>query len=339
MIGVHAQAPEGPIDVLADLVVGADGRHSIVRQRAKLPLKTSGSPIDVLWMRMSKLPTDATITLGRINAGQVFVTLDRGDYWQCALVIPKGGIDQVKARGLAALRERIVSVAPFLRDRVAELQTWDDIKLLTVVIDRLERWYREGLLCLGDAAHAMSPIGGVGINIAIQDAVAAANILAAPLRQKNMSIDNLRGVQRRREWPARATQQVQLVIQNRFLGRVIAGGATAVPWPVKLLQRFPALQRLPARFVGMGFRPEHVKLEASRRSGTGSLITSHQPLFSGHRLVRDAEAASARASSAPRRRRARSPTGTQSRESSRTASTASLPCRACRGPFPRAIIL
>ena len=263
VIGVHAQAPEGPIDVLADLVVGADGRHSIVRQRAKLPLKTSGSPIDVLWMRMSKLPTDATITLGRINAGQVFVTLDRGDYWQCALVIPKGGIDQVKARGLAALRERIVSVAPFLRDRVPELQTWDDIKLLTVVIDRLERWYREGLLCLGDAAHAMSPIGGVGINIAIQDAVAAANILAAPLRQKNMSIDNLRGVQRRREWPARATQQVQLVIQNRFLGRVIAGGATAVPWPVKLLQRFPALQRLPARFVGMGFRPEHVKLEAS----------------------------------------------------------------------------
>ncbi len=259
VVGVAASTPDGQVQIRADLVVGADGRHSIVRERAGLPVRTFGSPIDVLWMRLSKRAEDETITLGRINAGQVFVTLDRGDYWQCALVIPKGGIDEVKARGLPALRDRIVSVAPFLRDRVAELRTWDDIKLLTVVVDRLERWCREGLLCLGDAAHAMSPIGGVGINIAIQDAVAAANVLAGPLRRNNVSIENLRAVQRRREWPARATQQLQLFIQNRFVSRVIAGNATVVPWPVKLLQRFPVLQRLPARFVGMGFRPEHVR--------------------------------------------------------------------------------
>ncbi len=258
VVGVLANTADGQIDIRADLVVGADGRHSIVRERAGLRVRTFGSPIDVLWMRLSKQPADATITLGRINAGQVFVTLDRGDYWQCALVIPKGGIDEIKARGLPALRERIVSVAPFLGNRAGELQTWDDIKLLTVVVDRLERWYRDGLLCLGDAAHAMSPIGGVGINIAIQDAVAAANMLAAPLRQQCVSTENLRAVQRRRQWPARATQELQLFIQNRFVSRVIAGGATSVPWPVKLLQRFPALQRLPARFVGMGFRPEHI---------------------------------------------------------------------------------
>ncbi|HEY2906108.1 MAG TPA: FAD-dependent oxidoreductase [Vicinamibacterales bacterium] len=259
VVGVVAETPEGQAHVRADLVIGADGRHSIVRDRAGLAVRTFGSPIDVLWMRLSKRSTDETMTLGRINAGQVFVTLDRGDYWQCALVIPKGGIDEVKARGVPALRDRIVSVAPFFRDRVAELQTWDDIKLLTVVVDRLERWSRGGLLCLGDAAHAMSPIGGVGINIAIQDAVAAANMLAEPLRQNTVSIENLRAVQRRREWPARATQQLQLFIQNRFVSRVIAGNATAVPWPVKLLQRFPVLQRLPARFVGMGFRPEHIR--------------------------------------------------------------------------------
>jgi 2-polyprenyl-6-methoxyphenol hydroxylase-like FAD-dependent oxidoreductase len=259
VVGVAASTPDGPVQIRADLVVGADGRHSIVRERAELPVKTFGSPIDVLWMRLSKESTDETITLGRINAGQVFVTLDRGDYWQCALVIPKGGIDEVKARGLPALRERIVSVAPFLRDRVAELRTWDDIKLLTVVVDRLERWCREGLLCVGDAAHAMSPIGGVGINIAIQDAVAAANILAAPLRENTVSIEKLRAVQRRREWPARATQELQLFIQNRFVNRIIAGDRTVVPWPVKLLQRLPVLQRLPARFVGMGFRPEHIR--------------------------------------------------------------------------------
>jgi 2-polyprenyl-6-methoxyphenol hydroxylase-like FAD-dependent oxidoreductase len=266
--GVTARTLAGSIEVRADLVVAADGRHSIVRSKAALPRKEFGSPIDVLWFRLSKAPTDESATLGRINAGQFLVTLDRDTYWQCALVIPKGGIGDAKARGLKAFRDRVTAAAPFLGDRVAELRTWDDVKLLTVVVDRLERWYRAGLLCIGDAAHAMSPIGGVGINLAIQDAVAAANALAAPLRSSSVSLADVRRVQRRREWAARLTQRIQLLIQNRVLGRVVGGAEiTAPPWPIKLLQRFPALQRIAARFIGIGFRPEHVQPPA----------TTHQP--------------------------------------------------------------
>jgi 2-polyprenyl-6-methoxyphenol hydroxylase-like FAD-dependent oxidoreductase len=257
--GVRVNTAEGPTEIRADLVVGADGRHSTIRARAGLDVRAFGSPIDVLWFRCSRRPSDGGPTLGRIRAGQFLVTLDRGEYWQCALVIPKGGIDAVKADGLPALRNRIAAAAPFLTDRVDEIRTWDDVKLLTVVVDRLRRWHRPGLLCIGDAAHAMSPVGGVGINLAIQDAVATANMLAGPLRSRTLTERDLARVQARREWPARVTQAVQLVIQNRVLGRTIRGDAfQAPPWPFKLLQWFPALQRLPARFVGIGVRPEHV---------------------------------------------------------------------------------
>jgi 2-polyprenyl-6-methoxyphenol hydroxylase-like FAD-dependent oxidoreductase len=266
--GVTAQTREGAIDVRADLVVGADGRHSIVRERAGLPVKEFGSPIDVLWFRLSKAPSDESAMLGRINAGQFLVTLDRGTYWQCAVVIPKGGIEDAKAQGLPALRQRIAAAAPSFADRVSELRTWDDVKLLTVVVDRLEQWYRPGLLCIGDAAHAMSPIAGVGINLAVQDAVAAANILAEPLRSGAASERDLRSVQTRREWPARITQRIQLFIQNRFISPVIGGAAiTSPPWPIKLMQRFPVLQRIPARFIGIGFRPEHVVHEKRHHGG------------------------------------------------------------------------
>ncbi|MEA2721479.1 MAG: hypothetical protein QOJ39_3343 [Candidatus Eremiobacteraeota bacterium] len=261
--GVRATTPDGPLELRANLVIGADGRHSTVRERAGLEVRDLGAPIDVLWMRLSKHPDDTSITLGRFTAGQVFVTLDRGDYWQCAYVIPKGGFDAVRARGLAALRADVADVAPMMRDRVGELRDWDDIKLLTVSVDRLRRWYRPGLLCIGDAAHAMSPIGGVGINLAIQDAVATANILAEPLRNGSVTVRDLAAVQRRRTFPVRVTQAFQVFVQNTIFRRAL--GATArsqrfsVPLPFRLLRRFPYLRRFPAMFIGLGVRPEHVR--------------------------------------------------------------------------------
>jgi 2-polyprenyl-6-methoxyphenol hydroxylase-like FAD-dependent oxidoreductase len=222
-----------------------------------------GAPMDVLWMRLSQRPGDPRLSLGRFVAGHIFAMIDRGDYWQCAFVIPKAGIDEVKRRGLEAFREQVAQVAPFLRDRVDELASWDDVKLLTVAVDRLRQWYRPGLLCIGDAAHAMSPIGGIGINLAIQDAVAAANILAEPLRRGPAAVEQLRAVQRRREWPTRLTQRAQVLIQNRVISRVLAsqgGGPMALPLPVRLLRDWPFLRRIPARLIGMGIQPEHVKI-------------------------------------------------------------------------------
>jgi 2-polyprenyl-6-methoxyphenol hydroxylase-like FAD-dependent oxidoreductase len=258
--GVKVRTPRGEMEIRADLVVAADGRHSTLRERAGMKVLDIGAPMDVLWMRLSQKPDDPRDTLGRVNRGRVLVTLDRGDYWQCAFVIPKGKAEEIRGEGLAAFRERIAEIAPFLRDRVEELQDWDQIKLLSVAVDRLEQWYRPGLLCIGDAAHAMSPIGGVGINLAIQDAVAAANILAAPLLQVDASEEVLSKVQERRTFPTRATQAVQVFIQNRVIGPVLQRGAPigSLPWPVKMLQWFPVLQRIPARLIGVGFRPEHV---------------------------------------------------------------------------------
>jgi 2-polyprenyl-6-methoxyphenol hydroxylase-like FAD-dependent oxidoreductase len=258
--GVRGRSPVGDFEVRAALTVAADGRHSLLRERAGLPLEEFGAPMDVLWMRLSKRASDPAAVLGRINAGRVFITLDRGDYWQCAYVIAKGGYDEVRAAGLPALREGVAAVAPFLAGRTGELRTWDDVKLLTVQVNRLRRWHRPGFLCIGDAAHAMSPVGGVGINLAIQDAVAAANRLAAPLLGGAAGDDALAGVQRRREWPTRMTQRLQLIVQKAVIGRVLAGGGpTRLPWPARLLNRFPRLRRLPARLVGMGFRPERVR--------------------------------------------------------------------------------
>jgi 2-polyprenyl-6-methoxyphenol hydroxylase-like FAD-dependent oxidoreductase len=261
--GLRAETPQGSLTVRAELVVGADGRHSIVREKAGLDVIDLGAPMDVLWMRLSRHLSDPEQTLGRVDAGRIFVMLNRGDYWQCAYVIPKGGFDQIRRGGLTAFRGEIERLAPYLRDRVGELDDWSDIKLLTVAVDRLRVWHRPGLLCIGDSAHAMSPIGGVGINLAIQDAVAAANILVPPLRRGAVSDDDLRAVQQRREFPTRATQWLQVFLQDRVIGQVLQStGKLSPPLALRLLGQWPLLRRLPARLVGLGFRPEHVKVPA-----------------------------------------------------------------------------
>jgi 2-polyprenyl-6-methoxyphenol hydroxylase-like FAD-dependent oxidoreductase len=258
-IGLRAKTPDRELTITATLVVGADGRHSTIRARAGLVVDDFGAPIDVLWMRLPRLPGDADEPLGRMGAGKILVMLERGNYWQCAYVIPKGAAEEVRRQGLEALRAAIVELAPVLHERVQELRSWDDIKLLTVKVDRLRQWYRPGLLCIGDAAHAMSPVGGVGINLAIQDAVAAANRLLGPLRAGHIGTDVLADVQRRRTFPTRATQRLQLLVQDNILSRVLASRQMpAPPWPVRLINRCPLLQRIPARLVGVGFRPEHI---------------------------------------------------------------------------------
>ncbi|QEX16242.1 monooxygenase [Hypericibacter terrae] len=261
--GVRARTSQGELALRADLVVGADGRHSRMRDRAGLPVERLGSPIDVLWMRLSRRPSDGDEPLGRINGGRILVMLNRDSYWQCALVIRKDGFEAIKKQGLGAVQEAIARGAPYMRDRVGELTSWDDIKLLTVAVDRLTQWHRPGLLFIGDAAHAMSPIGGVGINLAIQDSAAAANILAAALRQGRPTDAQLEAVQRRRMLPTRIIQWLQVTIQNRVIGPVLAKDSQIeAPWQLRLLGRLPLLQRIPARLVGMGIRPEHVRTTA-----------------------------------------------------------------------------
>jgi 2-polyprenyl-6-methoxyphenol hydroxylase-like FAD-dependent oxidoreductase len=259
VVGVRAKTADGPLEIRADLVVGADGRHSRIRERAQLQVDAFGVPIDVLWFRISKRPEDGGQTLGRLVEGKIMVMLNREEYWQCGFVIPKGEFEAIKQRGLAAFREDILRIAPFLGDRVGELDDWEDIRLLTVLVDRLRKWYRSGLVCIGDAAHAMSPIGGVGINLAIQDAVAAANILADPFINGTISVIDLEKIQKRRHFPTRVTQSVQVFLQNHVIGRVLKSRLVSLPWPLRLLRRFPVLRRIPARLIGVGVRPEHVK--------------------------------------------------------------------------------
>ena len=260
VVGVKANTPSGPLTVRADLVVGCDGRHSTVRRRAGLAVTEIGAPIDVLWFRLSRRQNDTTETFGHIEPGSMMVMLNRGSYWQCAFVIPKGGIDAVREAGLPAFRERVIAMSPFVRDRIDELASWDDIKLLSVAIDRLQQWYRPGVICIGDAAHAMSPVGGVGINLAIQDAVAAANILAAPLAEGDVRLEHLKAVQKRRFFPMRVIQAIQAQIHKRVLSKALTNeGPFEVPFAVKMLQRFPVLQRIPARLFGLGIRPEHIR--------------------------------------------------------------------------------
>jgi len=220
--GVRVRTAQGALDVTADLVVAADGRHSTLRDKAGLAVVDLGAPMDVLWLRLSRRPDDGGQSLGHIDRGAIFVTIDRGDYWQCALVIPKGGFDALRQRGIEAFREEIGHFAPALADRAGEIARWDDVKLLTVAVDRMPRWHRPGLLCIGDAAHAMSPVGGVGINLAIQDAIATANLLGRKLRDGAVGDDDLAAVQRRRQWPTRLTQGMQLVIQNKVIRRILA---------------------------------------------------------------------------------------------------------------------
>jgi 2-polyprenyl-6-methoxyphenol hydroxylase-like FAD-dependent oxidoreductase len=260
IVGIEGMSAEGPLRVNADLVVGADGRHSTVRERAGLEVIDLGAPIDALWFRVSRRPSDPSDTMARFDRGSILVMLNRGDYWQCAFVIAKGSIDAIRRRGLQAFQSTIASLLPFAADRMHEIASWDDVKLLTVQVNRLKTWFREGLLCIGDAAHAMSPVGGVGINLAIQDAVAAANLLAGPLHAGAPGLAALRAVQKRREFPTRVTQLFQVAVQNRILRRVLAGDAPLrVPLAVKILGRYRWLQRIPARVVGIGVRPEHIR--------------------------------------------------------------------------------
>jgi 2-polyprenyl-6-methoxyphenol hydroxylase-like FAD-dependent oxidoreductase len=255
VVGVVATAPEGRHEVRAQLVVGADGRHSTVRELAALPRRDLGAPIDVLWMRLPRRVEDGEPVLGTLAAGRFLVMLNRGEYWQCAYVIEKGGLDRLRQRGLPALREALVELAPFLRDRVDLLTRWDDIKLLTVVVDRLERWWAPGVLCIGDAAHAMSPIGGVGINLAIQDAIATANRLAPALRAHRVTTDDLAAVQARRAPPAHRIQSLQVAIQDRVIAEALAGRTGAALRIARLaLRHLPPLRRTMARVLAVGQR-------------------------------------------------------------------------------------
>jgi len=258
--GVVARSPSGEQELTADLVIAADGRHSTLRGAAGLAVKNLGAPMDVLWFRLPRGPEEPGAVLGRIQAGGALIMLDRGDYWQCAFIIRKGTADAVKAQGLEAFRAR---VARFLGPAAAQgIASLDDVKLLTVTVDRLETWHRPGLLCIGDAAHAMSPVGGVGINLAIQDAIATANLLVDPLRRGIPAEDDLRKVQQRRSFPTRATQTFQTVVQNRVIDPVLRSSTEPrLPRLVRFMQRWlPFLQGIPARIVGVGFRPEHVDL-------------------------------------------------------------------------------
>ena len=259
VVGVRARTANGQLSIRADLVVAADGRDSKLRDAAGLRVKDLSAPIDVLWMRLSKQPGDPNEVLGRAAAGALLVMLDRGNYWQCAYVIAKGEAERLRGEGITAFRDRVGDVAPLLGDRLTELKDWDDVKLLSVAVNRLTTWARPGVLFIGDAAHAMSPVGGVGINLAIQDAVAASNLLAEPLRRGRLTLRNLEAVQERRLFPTRVTQWLQVQIQNNFLSRVLASRtAPSPPLPVRWLDGCPYLRRLPARLIGVGVRPEHV---------------------------------------------------------------------------------
>jgi 2-polyprenyl-6-methoxyphenol hydroxylase-like FAD-dependent oxidoreductase len=262
VVGLTAKTEGGPIDIRADLVIGADGRHSRLRDAAELKVEDLGAPMDVLWLRLTHRPDEEHAVLGRFADGQVLVMLDRGDYWQCALIIRKGTFDAVKAVGLDAFRARVARLAK--RPSADEIKSFDDVKLLTAAVNRLTEWCRPGLLFIGDAAHAMSPIGGVGINLAIQDAVAAANVLAEPLRRKSATLDELRRVQKRRTFPTWATQAMQTTIQDRVIDPMLASGKTPKPPALlRLAQHWPLLQRIPARLIGVGVRPEHVRTPAA----------------------------------------------------------------------------
>ncbi|MBM4122971.1 MAG: FAD-dependent oxidoreductase [Nitrospira sp.] len=263
VVGVRATTPEGEMEIRADLVVGADGRHSVVRERAGFHVQELGAPMDVLWFRISRQPGDPEETMGRFDAGRILIMINRGMHWQFGYIIMKGSAEENRKQGLEAFREAVATLAPFAADRKGEIRHWDDLKLLTVRVDRLLHWYRPGLLCIGDAAHAMSPIGGVGVNLAVQDGVAAANLLAQPLREGRLTTEHLRLVQQRRLLPVRVIQGMQVLIQQRVVYRVLSGaGQMKPPLLLKLFARFPFLRRIPARLIGVGVRPEHVRTPA-----------------------------------------------------------------------------
>ncbi|MBM3553667.1 MAG: FAD-dependent oxidoreductase [Alphaproteobacteria bacterium] len=259
--GLSATGPDGELTINARLVIAADGRGSLMRDEAQLPVEDFGAPMDVFWFKLPRKESDPDESFGRIAPGRMLAMIDRGAYWQCGCVIPKGGAEELRAKGIDAFRESIARLTPFLADRVDTLKDWRDVNLLTVQVNRLKTWSRPGLLCIGDAAHAMSPVGGVGINLAIQDAVAAANLLSAKLRGDALSDEDVRAVQRRREFPTSVTQAIQLFIQNRVVRSVLAADKPLeAPLVLRLLDALPLLRRLPARFMGLGVRPEHIEM-------------------------------------------------------------------------------
>jgi 2-polyprenyl-6-methoxyphenol hydroxylase-like FAD-dependent oxidoreductase len=260
VVGVRANSPDGMCELRAPLVVGCDGRHSLTRQKGGLEVENFGAPMDVLWFRLRRKSGDPDETMGLFEAGRILVAINRGDYWQCGYVIPKGSFEAVQRAGLAQFRTQLARTMPVFADRAGEIASWDDIRLLTVVVDRLRRWYRRGLLCIGDAAHAMSPVGGVGINLAVQDAVAAANILLQPLVSGTVDEAALRRVQQRREFPTRVIQRGQVLVQQRVISSLLANTRKIEPpLVVKLLKAIPFLRRIPARIIGLGVRPEHIR--------------------------------------------------------------------------------
>jgi 2-polyprenyl-6-methoxyphenol hydroxylase-like FAD-dependent oxidoreductase len=263
--GVIARTDEGDLRINADLTVGCDGRGSLVRERAGLKVEDIGAPIDVLWFRVRKAGRSLDPALLHAVKGGLLITIDRGDYWQCAYVIPKGQIDAVRANGLPAFKQRVVAIVPALSSHIDDVASWDDVKLLTVTIDRLTKWSLPGLLCIGDAAHAMSPVGGVGINLAIQDAVATANLLAEKLRRGAVGESDLDAVRKRRLFPVKVVQAVQVQVQNRVIRPALGGGELAAPLPIRIIDRSPWLQGQLARYIGLGVRPEHVRSPQDRR--------------------------------------------------------------------------
>jgi 2-polyprenyl-6-methoxyphenol hydroxylase-like FAD-dependent oxidoreductase len=262
--GVRAKTPEGQIEIRADLTVGCDGRHSTLRERAGFSVENLRAPMDVMWFRISRKDNDPAGVTARVESGRMLVMLNRNDYWQCAYIIPKGTADEVKQAGLDEFRNSVRDLFPLLRDRLHEIDSWDKVKLLTEEVDRLQRWYRAGLICIGDAAHAMSPIGGVGINLAVQDAVAAANILAEPLRCGTVTVETLKQVQQRREFPTRVTQRLQIIMQNNLIGPALANKSKRprAPLFMKMMQ-WPLLRRIPGRLLAYGVRPEHIDAPAA----------------------------------------------------------------------------
>lgn len=266
IVGVNAVDDRGDCHIRSQLVIGADGRGSIIREAAGLSIQDIGAPMDVLWFKLSRKENDPPQSLGRIRAGVIFIMLNRGEYWQCGYVIPKGHFACMQAESLDQFRQNIVQSAPVLEDRVRELSDWSDVKLLTVKVDRLVRWHRQGLLCIGDAAHAMSPIGGVGINLAVQDAVAAANILWQPLSQNRLSDADLARVQKRRSYPTRMTQALQVFLQENIISRALnQQGTIKPPWFMDVFRLIPAFRAIPANLIGMGFRPEHIHSPEANR--------------------------------------------------------------------------
>lgn len=260
VVGLRAATGDRELEIRAALVVGADGRHSAVRDAAGLEVEEIGAPMDVLWFSLSRRPGDPEETMGRFDAGRIFVLINRGTHWQCGYVIAKGSLEQVRNAGLDHFRVEVARLAPFAAGRVArDIGTWDDVKLLTVGVNRVKQWHRPGLLCIGDAAHTMSPVGGVGINLAIQDAVATANILAEPLRAGTLTDDDLARVQDRRGFPTWVTQRVQVMMQNAIIQPVLGAQDFTPPFAVRAMARIPALRRIPARMFGLGVRPEHVR--------------------------------------------------------------------------------